>query len=243
MCSQDGTNDLVRYASTTGQGNRQHVWNALRQWRPGHAGKATGPGNSMRHRRLLGWPEDCAWKAQDVSNTFRWYRTYSFVPQNVVNCFFFFFLKKYLFIWLHQVLVAAPKIYFFQYLGLLIFVVACKIFSCSMMWDLVPWPEIEPRPPALGMRSLSHWTTREVITIHSFFFFLNFFFNSFLISDNPKVLILHSEESPLELLLGISERILLCNHSNVAFPWIPHGDLPSALQYFITITTSNISST
>ena len=32
------------------------------------------------------------------------------------------------------------------------------IFS---MWDLVPWPGIEPRPPALGTQSLSHWTTRE----------------------------------------------------------------------------------
>ena len=34
-------------------------------------------------------------------------------------------------------------------------------FSCSM-WDLVPWPRIKPRPPALGAQSLSHWTTREV---------------------------------------------------------------------------------
>ena len=33
--------------------------------------------------------------------------------------------------------------------------------SCSM-WDLVPWPENEPRPPALGAWSLSHWTTSEV---------------------------------------------------------------------------------
>ena len=33
--------------------------------------------------------------------------------------------------------------------------------SCSM-WDLVPWPQIEPGPPALGARWLSHWTTREV---------------------------------------------------------------------------------
>ena len=33
--------------------------------------------------------------------------------------------------------------------------------SCSM-WDLVPWPGIESRPPALGAQSLSHWTTREV---------------------------------------------------------------------------------
>ena len=30
------------------------------------------------------------------------------------------------------------------------------------MWDLVPWPGIEPGPPALGAWSLSHWTTREV---------------------------------------------------------------------------------
>ena len=31
------------------------------------------------------------------------------------------------------------------------------------MWDLVPWPGIEPRPPALEARSLiGHWTTREI---------------------------------------------------------------------------------
>ena len=30
------------------------------------------------------------------------------------------------------------------------------------MWDLVPCPGIEPRPPALGAWSLSPWTTREV---------------------------------------------------------------------------------
>ena len=30
------------------------------------------------------------------------------------------------------------------------------------MWDLVPWPEIEPRPPALGAQSLSHETIRDV---------------------------------------------------------------------------------
>ena len=36
-----------------------------------------------------------------------------------------------------------------------------EIVSCGM-WDLVPWPGIEPRPPALEAQSLSHWTTREV---------------------------------------------------------------------------------
>ena len=63
------------------------------------------------------------------------------------------FLKKkiYVFTWLFWVLVAA-----------------CRIFSHSMltlswgMWDLVPWPGITPRPPALGLRGLSHWTPREV---------------------------------------------------------------------------------
>ena len=67
--------------------------------------------------------------------------------------FFSFIKKKYLFIWLHQVLV-----------------VACRIFDlcCGMqdhswdMWDLVPWPEIQPGPPTLGAQNLSHWTIREV---------------------------------------------------------------------------------
>ena len=54
------------------------------------------------------------------------------------------FLKKYLFICLCQVLVAAYR-----------------IFSCGI-WDLVPRLGIEPKPPALGARSPNHWTTREV---------------------------------------------------------------------------------
>ena len=34
-------------------------------------------------------------------------------------------------------------------------------FSCGM-GNLVPQPGMEPRPPALGTWSLSHWTAREV---------------------------------------------------------------------------------
>ena len=30
------------------------------------------------------------------------------------------------------------------------------------MWDLVPWPGIEPAPPSLATQSLNHWTTKEV---------------------------------------------------------------------------------
>ena len=32
--------------------------------------------------------------------------------------------------------------------------------------DLVPPPGIEHRPPALGAQSLSHWTTKEVPSMH-----------------------------------------------------------------------------
>ena len=38
--------------------------------------------------------------------------------------------------------------------------------SCSM-WDLVPWPEIEPRSSPLEAQSLSHWTTRKVPKLSS----------------------------------------------------------------------------
>ena len=47
-------------------------------------------------------------------------------------------------------------------------VAAHGIFSCGIqtlgcgMWDLVPWPGIEPRLPALGVQSLSHWTATKV---------------------------------------------------------------------------------
>ena len=51
--------------------------------------------------------------------------------------------KKCLFIWLYWVLFAV------QYLLLCI-------------WDLAPWPGVEPQIPSLGMRSLSHWTIREI---------------------------------------------------------------------------------
>ena len=50
-------------------------------------------------------------------------------------------------------------IYLFGCTGSL--VAAYGTFSCDM-WDLVPEPGIERRPPALGAQSLSHWTTREV---------------------------------------------------------------------------------
>ena len=41
-------------------------------------------------------------------------------------------------------------------------VAACGLLVAACTCDLVPWPGIEPGPPALGAQSLTHWTTREV---------------------------------------------------------------------------------
>ena len=46
---------------------------------------------------------------------------------------------------------------------------------CST-WDLVPLQGIEPRPPALGVWSLSQWTTREVPKLILFLLNLPLFF-------------------------------------------------------------------
>ena len=57
--------------------------------------------------------------------------------------------KNFFFICLGQVLVAIHEMFF----------AACRIFSCDMQ-GLLPWPGIEPGPPALGAQSLSQWTTK-----------------------------------------------------------------------------------
>ena len=36
-----------------------------------------------------------------------------------------------------------------------------QTLSCGK-WELVPWPGIKLRPPALGLQSVSHWTSRQV---------------------------------------------------------------------------------
>ena len=66
----------------------------------------------------------------------------------------------YVFIWLHQVLVAACRI----------FNLHCSVqdLRCSL-WDLVPWPGITPGPPAnLGAKCLSHGTPPGRSLPHSF---------------------------------------------------------------------------
>ena len=56
------------------------------------------------------------------------------------------------------VLAFLKKLFIWQ---LWVLVVACVIFSWGM-WNLVLRPGIDPKPPALGVQSLSYWTTREV---------------------------------------------------------------------------------
>ena len=69
------------------------------------------------------------------------------------------FLKKciYLFIWIQWVLVEAHGIVNL-YCGMRDLF---SFLSCGI-WDLVPWPGVEPWSPALEPWSLSHWSTREI---------------------------------------------------------------------------------
>ena len=46
------------------------------------------------------------------------------------------------------------------------------------MWDLAPQPGMEPRPPVLGPRSLSHWASREVPIVAYFLYNSLYFFIS-----------------------------------------------------------------
>ena len=40
------------------------------------------------------------------------------------------------------------------------FIAAAPGLTCGM-WDPVPWPGMEPRPPTLGVWSLGHWPTKK----------------------------------------------------------------------------------
>ena len=107
---------------------------------------------SWRNLTLLAWAKIIFWL---------WFSWVFFSPHYSLYCPLKKFLlmntfKNYLFICLCQVLVIACGIYLCYGMQDLI---SCGIrtLSCSM-WDVVLCPGIEPRPPALGVWSLSHWT-------------------------------------------------------------------------------------
>ena len=77
---------------------------------------------------------------------------------------FFFLMFYYLFIWLHQVLVASCRIFDLRY--------SMRMLSYGM-WGLVPWPGIKPGPLAMGTWSFSHWTAREAALSLSLYLWRN----------------------------------------------------------------------
>ena len=62
----------------------------------------------------------------------------------------------------------ASSFYKKHYMLLLYFVFFCHTV-CHVASYLVPQPRVEPGPPALGVWSLSHWTTGEVPEIANLF--------------------------------------------------------------------------
>ena len=100
--------------------------------------------------------EDCRGPVGTISSFFN----FEFISYKRCQITFIFFQGK------------GKGIFFFNFTFLLAPGLGC------IMWDLVPWAGIKPRPPALGAQSLSYWTTREVcrvavktrhlITSHSF---------------------------------------------------------------------------
>ena len=66
----------------------------------------------------------------------------------------------------------------FLNLNTYLFIWLSRIFSCGVrtlscyMWNLDPWPGVEPGPPALGVWQLGHWTTRDVPIVPTSDFFL-----------------------------------------------------------------------
>ena len=80
--------------------------------------------------------------------------------------FALFFLNIRIFIWLRQVLVAAHGTFFFLIVACELLVKACRI--------QFPDHRSDSGPSALGVGSLSHWTTREVPPMMYFLIFVLF---------------------------------------------------------------------
>ena len=74
---------------------------------------------------------------------------------SVIAMTLIFYIYFYLYIYLAALGLSCGMwdLFFFFCLGM-------RTLSC-IMCDLIPRPGIESRPPALGVRSLSHWAIRE----------------------------------------------------------------------------------
>ena len=87
------------------------------------------------------------------------------LPLHVKTCSFPFQLLLFIYLFIYLFL-AGPGLrcgtqdLLVAACGLL--VAACELLVAARMRNLVPQPGMEPRPPAVGTWSLTHWTTREV---------------------------------------------------------------------------------
>ena len=97
-----------------------------------------------------------------------------------------------------------------------LFILAVPELTCGMwtlschMWDLIPRPRTEPRPPAEEVLSLRHWATREVTT----FFILRYtfiFVDQFCFSI-VEFITGRQGDSPWDTLLFVSERPTVTSH-------------------------------
>ena len=88
-----------------------------------------------------------------VSKYYSSSKRWTFLPLHFSFILFIYLFIKILFLFADKAaLFLVLFVYLFIYFWL--YPTACRI--------LVPWPGIEPAPPALEARSLNHWTTREV---------------------------------------------------------------------------------
>ena len=110
------------------------------------------------------------------------------------------------------------------FLNIYFYFLAVLDLSCGLQ-DLVTWPELEPRPPAMGAWSHSHWTTREVFLSLS----LNF---SKSIYQTTSLLFGQFSKWPLFLLWFVSFIYLekeMATHSSVVDWRIPGTGEPGGL--------------
>ena len=107
------------------------------------------------------------------------------------------------------------------FLFFLIFIYLAAPVLNHGMWDLVPWPRIESRPPALGIQSLSHWTTRVLTpwTIVSWLLFFHSYIPSLPLRElNTETCSRTSTVAKVRSQNGLGQKgLLLCQESHAWF--------------------------
>ena len=81
---------------------------------------------------------------------------------DILSLFLFQFVSGSFAFKVLQLEVVRAGVMFKIFICLLFIYLALTDFSCSI-WDIVPLPGIEPRSPPLGVHTLSHWPTKEVL--------------------------------------------------------------------------------